>query len=123
MRGVAVILVMFGGCLFDGAQTEGLPCNNDGECGVGIDCIERVCGGPTIAGDTDTDTDTDAEAESSESTAAADDDSVRDYCVPEDTMCLDANTVRYCSDDGKLTTVGCPGACGENVETIGCMFH
>ncbi len=125
MRGLALILVCSAGCFFDGAQTEGMPCNNDGECGVGIDCIERVCGGPRIAADTDTETETetDTDAVEEESSAAMDDDAVRDYCVPEDTMCLDSNTLRYCSEDGKLTTYGCPGVCGESVETIGCVFH
>jgi hypothetical protein len=32
-------------CLFDGKETEGLPCTSNEHCGVGIECIAGVCGG------------------------------------------------------------------------------
>src|SRR5690606_27769634 len=67
-------LVLVPGCLFDGAQTTGLPCNNDAECGPGIGCIERVCGGPTIAADTDSDTDTEVDELEDESESSTGDD-------------------------------------------------
>ncbi len=40
--GIALALA---GCLFDGEETRGLACTNDRHCGVGISCIEGVCGG------------------------------------------------------------------------------
>jgi hypothetical protein len=39
-------------CLFDGAQTKGLPCTHDDQCGIGQGCEGGVCGGldPCTAG-------------------------------------------------------------------------
>lgn len=32
-------------CLFDGDETEGLPCTSNDHCGIGLDCINGLCGG------------------------------------------------------------------------------
>jgi hypothetical protein len=39
---LAAVLV---GCLFDGAETEGMICESHDQCGVGIDCLQGICGG------------------------------------------------------------------------------
>lgn len=43
--GLAAATVMLPTCLFDGKETEGLPCTSDEHCGIGIECIAGVCGG------------------------------------------------------------------------------
>jgi hypothetical protein len=35
----------FSACLFDGDETEGLPCTNDDHCGIGLACTNGLCGG------------------------------------------------------------------------------
>ena len=122
MRSVAIIIALQAGCLFNGAQTEGLPCNNDEECGRGLQCVERVCGGPEIVaeGETETDAEDDESGESSGEPLPEDEDDVRDMCEAADTQCLDGDTLRRCTDDGKLETVGCKGVCGEHWHTLGC---
>jgi hypothetical protein len=129
MRSLAAITMAFGlgGCLFTGAETEGLPCNGNGECAPGLRCIERVCcrdAASCMADGTGQGTATDAATEpetETEPPVASDDGSVRDRCDDSDTVCLDDDVLRYCSDDGKLTTKDCRGFCGEFLETLGCL--
>jgi hypothetical protein len=110
------------GCLFTGAGTEGLPCNGNGECGPGQQCIERICcrdASRCAAGGGEEETETETAAETS-LPSSSDDDAVREVCDDSDTVCVNGSVLRYCSDDGKLTTTDCRGVCGEFLETAGC---
>lgn len=119
-----VALVGLAGCVFTGAETEGLPCNGNGECGPGLRCVERVCCpsdqpcGPEAATGTGDETETDAET----AVAPGEDEAVRESCEASETTCLDEHVIRFCTDDGKLTTYDCRAACGEWVESLGCHY-
>jgi hypothetical protein len=111
------------GCLYTGDGTAGLPCNTDSECGGTQRCIERVCGGPTIATD-GTSSASDASSEGSSDGEPADDDGdddddVRTECLASETQCLDGDLLRLCTD-GKLETRACDGWCGQASEHNGC---
>lgn len=41
---LAAALGLFVGC-WTGADSEGLPCENNAQCGRGLDCIDGICGG------------------------------------------------------------------------------
>ncbi len=43
--GMAFCLSAFAGC-FGGDFVQGLPCDNDDDCGPELLCVEGVCGGP-----------------------------------------------------------------------------
>ncbi len=129
MRWSISLAVGFGlaGCAFTGAETEGLPCNGDGECGLGLRCVERVCCGDADCGDeteaaTESESDTETDTETT-LPVGSEDGSVREVCDASDTVCLDDDVLRYCSEDGKLATTGCRGVCGESLETVGCYYH
>jgi len=123
MRRWIILAAAASGCLFNGAETEGLPCNINADCANGLHCVEWVCGGPRLEATTEGGSDeSDSSGDDESSTPAQDDDmdGAREECVPEDTRCIDDDTVRQCTDDGKLQTIGCPGWCGEATPTIGC---
>ena len=121
MRRWTILVVGASGCLFDGAETEGLPCNTNADCANGLHCVEWVCGGPTAA-DTSEGGSDESDSSSDESSAPTDDenDGANEACEPADTRCIDDDTVRACLDDGKLQTIGCPGVCGEATPALGC---
>ena len=123
MRRWIILAVGTSGCLFNGAETEGLPCNTNADCANGNRCVEWVCGGPQLEATTEGGSDESESSGDDESATPAQDDDMdgaREECVPEDTRCIDGDTVRQCTDDGKLQTVGCPGVCGEAKPSIGC---
>jgi hypothetical protein len=122
MRRWIIFALAGSGCLFNGAETEGLPCNTNDDCANGNDCIEQVCGGPVLAGTSESGSDESDSSGDDESSTPSDDDmdGARDECVPTDTRCIDDDTVSLCTDDGKLQTVGCPGLCGEATPALGC---
>src|SRR6187431_1994965 len=103
------------GCLFSGEGTQGLPCNTDTECGGTQECIEHVCGGPQV----DESALSIGSSEASGSTGddapvtTNDEDELRTQCDASETQCLDENTLRQCTDDGKLSTRDCNGWCGQ----------
>ena len=106
------------GCLYTGDQTMGLPCNTDLECGGDQLCIEHVCGG--VQGSTSSGGSSESSSEGN-SAPASDDDSVKESCTPDDTMCKDNDVLQLCDEDGKLSTIGCPGRCGEASPSLGCF--
>jgi hypothetical protein len=122
MRRTIVTLAICGsGCLFNGAETEGLPCINDNDCANGYACIERICGGPMLVGTSEGASESsDSGGEDTAEPVEDENDDAREECVPSDTECLDDDVVRLCLDDGKLQTLGCPGACGEAARSLGC---
>ncbi len=115
--------MVLGGCLFTGEDTRGLPCNVDEECGAGLLCIERVCGGPVEVGLTDTDTEgsmSGVEESGDPDGGEVDGGPQPDLCTANE--CKDADTIRLCLDDGKVSTIGCQGLCGPNADSLGCTF-
>lgn len=110
--------VLTAGCLYTGDQTLGLACNTDVECGGEQLCIAHVCGGPQ---GTSSSGESGSGEESSSGDGTAADDSTPDSCTPADSMCLPGDVLRKCTDDGKLITIGCPGACTEAAPSFGCF--
>jgi len=123
MRRFTLLLALTSGCLFDGEQTRGLPCNADEECGPGLSCSDHVCGGlePEVGS---SDEASGTEAAQSDETAIDDESSAAtpQGCTDEDTECLDGNILRSCSD-GKLSTTDCRGPCGEAAPSLGCHHY
>lgn len=107
------------GCLYTGDQTMGLPCNTDLECGGAQVCIEHVCGGPQ--GSSGSEGSSGDSSSDGTTLPASDDDSVKESCTPDDSMCLDNDVLRLCDEDGKLSTIGCAGRCGEASRSLGCF--
>jgi hypothetical protein len=128
MRRIMVLLAHLGGggCVFTGAETEGMPCNGNAECGIGLVCVERVCcreGSSCGAEGTETQTDTEMQTDTEPGVSGdpSDDGSVREVCEASDTVCVNDDVLRFCRDDGKLSTFDCRGLCGESRESLGCL--
>ena len=114
---MSATIFLASGCLFTGAETQGLPCNADDECAKGLSCIERICGGPSFesnAADTH-----DEDATEGVDETSWDEDEPPALCTMN--RCQGANTLRTCQD-GKLSTRGCQGHCGEKANSLGCHY-
>jgi hypothetical protein len=121
IHSLGFVAAVLGGCLFSGEGTQGLPCNTDTECGGTQKCIEHVCGGPVaIATDVSIGS-SDSSGSSDDAPMTTEDDEVRTQCDASETQCLDGNTLRLCTDDGKLSTRDCNGWCGQGTEHNGCQ--